>query len=58
LRIDDIIYTNLDWKADTCIKYGVSIHYDDDPEELRRLKAKNIKGILVKNENLPPMPEP
>lgn len=48
--IDDVVFTNMSWKARTCKKLGVSIHYDDNPDELRRLKYKGIKGILVRNE--------
>jgi acid phosphatase class B len=44
---DDVIFTNGAWKADTCKRKGVKIHYDDDIEELRRLKYKGIKGIRV-----------
>lgn len=50
--IDDLIFTNGAWKAQTCKKHGVEIHYDDDRGELRRLGYKGIKGILVKNENI------
>ena len=49
--IDEVIFTNNAWKANTCKKYGVKIHYDDYPEELRRLKYKKIKGVRVKNES-------
>lgn len=50
--IDDVIFTNGSWKASTCKKYGVRIHYDDDPQELRRLKYKKIETVKVKNENI------
>ena len=49
--IDDVVFTNGAWKASRCKKYGVSVHYDDDPGELRRLKYKNITGIQVRNPN-------
>ncbi len=51
--IDEVIFTNGSWKAATCKKNGVERHYDDDPEELRRLRYKGIEGILVKNEKMP-----
>ena len=48
--IDDLIFTNGAWKAQTCKKHNVKIHYDDDPGELRRLKYKGITGVKVGNE--------
>ena len=53
--IDDVIFTNGAWKAKTCKRNGVKIHFDDDPEEIRRLKYKDIKGIKVKNPYVPPL---
>lgn len=51
--IDDVIFTDGSWKAKTCKRNGVSIHYDDDPGELKRLKYKGIKGVRVVNEKIP-----
>jgi len=53
--IDDVIFTNGSWKAKTCKRNGVKIHFDDDPEEIRRLKYKDIKGIKVINPYVPPL---
>jgi len=48
--IDDVIFTNGAWKANTCKKHGVKKHFDDDPQEIRRLKYKNIIGVRVKKD--------
>ena len=48
---EDIHFTNNSWKAKTLKKLGVSKHYDDYPEELRRLKYKGIMGIFVNDQN-------
>ena len=45
--IDEVHFTNGAWKANRLKKLGVFLHYDDDHEELRRLKYKGIKGIRV-----------
>ena len=53
IPIDKVYFTNGAWKANGLKQLGVEVHYDDDWEELRRLKYKGIKGIKVRNENLP-----
>jgi len=50
--IDEVHFTNGAWKANKLKKLGVEKHYDDNPQELRRLKYKGIKGVLVPDEEL------
>ena len=47
LPIKDIIFTNGKWKADTLDKMGSILHYDDDKEEITRIKAKGIKVVEI-----------
>jgi hydroxymethylpyrimidine pyrophosphatase-like HAD family hydrolase len=47
LPIKDIIFTNGKWKADTLDKIGSILHYDDDKEEITRIKAKGIKVVEI-----------
>lgn len=51
LPVQEIHCTNMSWKANKLKKLGASMHYDDDPDELRRLKHKGITGILVYDQN-------
>ena len=50
--IENVIFTNGAWKANTCKRMGVSVHYDDDIKELKRLRYKNIVPVRVKHENI------
>ena len=43
----DIVFTNGEWKADFLEQMGVVCHYDDDLEELSRIKAKGIAVVEV-----------
>lgn len=47
LPVKDIIFTNGKWKADTLDKMGSILHYDDDKEEITRIKAKGIKVVEI-----------
>ena len=47
LPVKDIIFTNGKWKADTLDKIGSILHYDDDKEEITRIKAKGIKVVEI-----------
>jgi len=49
--IDDLIFTNGAWKANKAKKLGIKKHYDDDSEELRRLKYKGIEGVMVHDDH-------
>ena len=52
IPISEIYCTNMSWKANTLKKLGASMHYDDDIDELRKLKHKGIKGILVSDQDI------
>ena len=43
----DIVFTNGEWKADFLEQMGVVCHYDDDLEELSRIKDKGIAVVEV-----------
>ena len=47
MPVKDIIFTNGKWKADTLDKIGSILHYDDDKEEITRIKAKGIKVVEI-----------
>lgn len=49
LPVKDIIFTNGKWKADTLERLGSVLHYDDDTEEISRIKSKGIKVIHIKH---------
>lgn len=49
LPVKDIIFTNGKWKADTLERLGSALHYDDDTEEISRIKSKGIKVIHIKH---------
>jgi len=47
LPVKRLIFTNGKWKADTLDKMGSILHYDDDKEEIKRIKAKGIKVVEI-----------
>ncbi len=47
LPVKRVIFTNGKWKADTLDKMGSILHYDDDKEEITRIKAKGIKTVEI-----------
>ena len=49
LPIKDIIFTNGKYKADTLERIGSVLHYDDDTEEISRIKSKGIKTVYIKH---------
>ena len=49
LPVKDIIFTNGKYKADTLERIGSALHYDDDTEEISRIKSKGIKVIHIKH---------
>ena len=49
LPVKDIIFTNGKYKADTLERIGSVLHYDDDTEEISRIKSKGIKVIHIKH---------
>ena len=49
LPVKEIIFTNGKWKADTLERIGSVLHYDDDTEEISRIKSKGIKTIHIKH---------
>lgn len=49
LPVKDIIFTNGKYKADTLERIGSVLHYDDDTEEISRIKSKGIKIIHIKH---------
>lgn len=48
----DIHFTNGDLKANKAQELDVSLHYDDDPDELNALKAKGIKTVDTDDDEL------
>ena len=49
LPVKEIIFTNGKYKADTLERIGSVLHYDDDTEEISRIKSKGIKIIHIKH---------
>ena len=49
LPVKDIIFTNGKYKADTLERIGSVLQYDDDTEEISRIKSKGIKVIHIKH---------
>ncbi len=49
LPVKDIIFTNGKYKADTLERINSVLHYDDDTEEISRIKSKGIKVIHIKH---------
>ena len=49
LPIKDIIFTNGKYKANTLERLKSALHYDDDTEEISRIKSKGIKVIHIKH---------
>ena len=48
---EDIHNTNMTWKRNTLRRLKVNVHFDDNPDELRRIRhAPNILGRLVEAE--------
>ena len=35
------------WKRNTLKRLKINIHYDDNPDELKRIKHTSIKGVLI-----------
>lgn len=51
LPVQDIHCTNMNWKVNTLKKLGALMHYDDDPDEIKRLKQEGIIGVLVNDQD-------
>ena len=49
LPVKDIIFTNGKDKVNTLLRIGSALHYDDDTEEISRIKSKGIKVIHIKH---------
>ncbi len=47
LPVEDVSFTNLNFKADTLEKMGSVLHFDDDPWEIERIEKKNIKVVKI-----------
>ena len=47
LPVDELVFTNGGWKADVLEEMASILHYDDDLEELERIKAKGIAVIEI-----------
>ena len=47
LPITRVVFTNGQWKADILEEMGSVLHYDDDKEELKRIKAKGISVVEI-----------
>jgi len=50
LPIKDIFLTNFKWKRNTLKRLKVDMHFDDNLDELKRLKHTSVKGIHVKDQ--------
>ena len=44
---DDVYCTEHTWKRNTLKRLGVEIHYDDNKDEIRKLRHTKVKGFLV-----------
>jgi len=49
LPVNEVYCTEHNWKRNTLKKLGVDIHFDDNEDEIKRLKHTKVKGILVKS---------
>jgi hypothetical protein len=47
LPVQEIVFTNLEWKADTLERMRSVLHYDDNPDELERIREKGIEVIEI-----------
>ena len=47
LPVTQVIFTNGRWKADLLEEMGSVLHYDDNKEELQRIKAKGISVVEI-----------
>ena len=47
LPVEEIIFTDGEWKAETLVRMGSTLHYDDSPDELERIRAKGIEVIEI-----------
>ncbi len=47
LPVDEVVYTNGEWKADFLADMGAVLHHDDRKEELERIEAKGIEVVEV-----------
>lgn len=51
LPIDEFYATNGNYKVSKLKRLKATVHYDDDIDELRKLKHTNVKGIRVEPES-------
>jgi len=47
LPVDEVYYTHGNFKAEKLLELGVSMHWDDDEEEVAAAEAQGIQAVLV-----------
>ena len=47
LPVGDVFFTEHEPKADTLVRHGIELHYDDDPLEVAAANAAGIQSVLL-----------
>ena len=47
LLVCDVFFTEHQPKADTLLRHGIELHYDDDPEEVALAQAAGVQSVLL-----------
>ena len=47
LPVRGVIFTEHQPKADTLLRHGIELHYDDDPREVALAQAAGIQSVLL-----------
>ena len=47
LHVGNVIFTDHQPKADTLLRHGIELHYDDDPLEVTSAQAAGVQAVLL-----------
>ena len=47
LPVQDVFFTQHQPKADTLLRHGIELHYDDDPQEVALAQAAGVQSVLL-----------
>ena len=47
LPVGDVFFTEHEPKADTLLRHGIELHYDDDSEEVALAQAAGVQSVLL-----------
>ena len=47
LPVGKVLFTEHQPKADTLLRHGIELHYDDDPDEVAWAQAAGVQSVLL-----------